>query len=109
MPARCEDAAASVAESVIVVADRDFRVRDHMVRLDQVGRSAGMGVQHQDHRRRLEALVGQLIADADVHAYSPTPKVVVIGSTPPTQKSSQRRADGADRTSRGAKGLEAEE
>jgi len=81
MSARRQDTAASVAEAVVVAADR-ISGADTIWSARSGRRRLGWVFSIRTIRRRLEALVGQLIADAEVHAYSPC-QSCRDGSTPP--------------------------
>ena len=59
--------AAPVAEAVAVGGDRQGRVGHEMVGAPQVGDARVVHVQGHDHRRRLRAVVDDVVADADLH------------------------------------------
>ena len=59
-----QDARAPVAEAVTIGHRRNEGIGVHQVRFDDVGGAHVMDVQHQHHRRRLRALVDQVVPDA---------------------------------------------
>jgi hypothetical protein len=63
-----DDAAAPVAEGVAVRGDGDRGAGDEVIGHDQIGDAREVHVQHQDHRRRLDAVVLELVPEADFHA-----------------------------------------
>ena len=62
-----DQAAAQVAERVPVLRNRHLRRRVQRVGLDDVGVTRIVDVQHDDHRRRLRTVVGELVTHAYVH------------------------------------------
>jgi hypothetical protein len=68
---RGDDPTAPVAEAVAVGSDGKRGSGDEVIGNDDVGDAGGMDVQCQDHRRRLRAVVEQLVADSELHDQAP--------------------------------------
>ena len=67
-----DDARTPVAEAIPVHAHRHRGVAVEHVRTVQVRGPAVVHVEVQDHRRRLDALIGQVVADPDLHGLEGT-------------------------------------
>src|ERR1019366_4164206 len=65
-----DDTAAPVAEAIAVGSHGNRRICRDVIGNEKVGRARIVNIQHQQHRRRLRAVVDQLVAYPDLHAAS---------------------------------------
>src|SRR5580700_6446263 len=68
---RRHNSSARIAEDVDIRVGYEMGLRNHLIRAQQIGSSARMNVQHQDHRNWLRARVHQFVANADFHTTYP--------------------------------------
>ena len=84
-PRRRDDARADVAEAVLVVASTGIGGSKRIwCGVERSGEARRMDAEHQQHRRRLRAFVGDVVAGADLHASSlkPTEQAVAWFRSP---------------------------
>ena len=58
---------AEIAEAVVIRVGNDRRLKPNAIKRDQIGNARRMDTQRQDHRRRLRAIIGYLVAGANFH------------------------------------------
>ena len=61
------DHVAEISEGVVIGVGRDRRIDLQPVPADEIGLARRMHADLQDHRRRLRAVVGDLVARTDFH------------------------------------------
>src|SRR5882724_10911350 len=66
-PRRGADNVAEVAKTIVIGVGWKRRIEPHAIRGQQIGDARGMHTQRQDHRRRLRAVIGNLIAGSYLH------------------------------------------
>ena len=62
-----DEAAADIAKTVAIEADRHVGLGDDALGADDVGKARRMDREHDHHRRRLRRRIGNLEADLDLH------------------------------------------
>jgi hypothetical protein len=101
----CVDHVAEIAETVMIGVGRDGRIKPHEVWGLQVGKTRWVDAQRQDHRSRLRAFIGNLIARTNLHLKtswpaSPEPwQCPAVQRNPPHCVYEPRRARDSNATS----------